>query len=171
MKKVLLVFLLMSSLTTVAQQMFTDEDGVKIVKGKFTRHLLVKDPAFKWFSEAYTHYKVDEDAIHFFKQLAPKVVVKVYCGTWCEDTKKLLPGFFKTIDALGVPEENITLIGLDRDKKSGIDKLDNSDDIGRIPHFIFYYENVQIGEIVEFVDNSIEMDMSVIYVDFQTVKE
>jgi hypothetical protein len=42
----------------------------------------------------------------------------VFGGTWCEDTKHLLPNFIATADAAGVPANHLTLIGVDRNKKT-----------------------------------------------------
>lgn len=84
--------------------------------------------------------------------------VVVVLGSWCGDSKEQVPRFYKINDLL-VPKFNeIEVIGVDRLKKAG--SLDISElKIEKVPTFIFYRNNVEIGRIVETPQNSIEKDI------------
>ncbi|HYO22024.1 MAG TPA: thioredoxin family protein, partial [Flavisolibacter sp.] len=73
----------------------------------------------------------------------------VFGGTWCGDTKALLPKFFATTDAAGFPENGITLIGVDRSKKT-LFNLAEAFGITNVPTFIVMKDGKEVGRVVEY---------------------
>jgi len=60
----------------------------------------------------------------------------IFGGTWCEDTQNLLPLFYKLIEQSKYPKRKITLVGVDREKKSGND-LSEKYKITNVPTLLF----------------------------------
>ena len=79
-------------------------------------------------------------------------------GTWCGDTKRELPKFFKIMALAKIPAENIELYGVDRSKESG-DGIREKYNIVSVPTFILISGGKEIGRIVEYPKNSLELDM------------
>ena len=79
-------------------------------------------------------------------------------ATWCGDSKREVPRFYKILDALNFSEKKMQVISVDRNKKAeGFDLT--SMNITRVPTFIFYKENKEIGRITERPTKSLEEDM------------
>lgn len=79
----------------------------------------------------------------------------VFLGTWCSDTKRELPRFFKSMDQAGLPEPQVTLIGLDRSKKD-TEGLTEKWQIEFVPTFIFIRNGRELGRIVETPEGTLE---------------
>lgn len=79
----------------------------------------------------------------------------VFLGTWCSDTKRELPRFFKSMDQAGLSEPQVTLIGLDRSKKD-TEELTEKWQIEFVPTFIFIRNGRELGRIVETPEDTLE---------------
>jgi thiol-disulfide isomerase/thioredoxin len=128
----------------------------------FTRPNLDSYKLFPWFKNAYRDYNPrirSTDSLSLFKD---HISIVVFGGSWCGDTKDLLPKFYKTVENAKIPPDRITLIGVDRHKHSR-DGRSRKYRIKRVPTFILFYDGKEIGRIVESVNQSIEADMLNIY--------
>ena len=79
-------------------------------------------------------------------------------GTWCSDSRREVPRFFKILDKLNYDQKNVTLICVDRKKAAqtgNVDKLK----IELVPTLIFYKDNAEIGRIVESPKETLEKDL------------
>jgi len=88
--------------------------------------------------------------------------VKVFIGTWCGDTKYLVPKFIKTWEQMGLDLDQLSLIALHNEGdlyKQGPDGETQGLNIFRVPTFIFEKEGQEIGRIVERTVFSLEEDM------------
>jgi thiol-disulfide isomerase/thioredoxin len=75
--------------------------------------------------------------------------VIAFSGTWCGDSKYLLPKFFALTDAAGLSPDRITLIGVDRNKKT-VQHLSETFKVDRIPTFIVMKNGREIGRVSEY---------------------
>jgi hypothetical protein len=76
----------------------------------------------------------------------------------------------KTIEGAGVKKKNIRIYGVDRDKKTVGNLKDGTapetdHKIDRVPTMIVYYDDQEIGRIVETVRKSVENDIVQIMAD------
>ena len=79
-------------------------------------------------------------------------------GTWCGDSRREVPRFYKIIDNLNFDENKITVINVNRKMEAkGIDV--QSLEISRIPTFIFCINNKELGRIIETPKKSLEKDL------------
>ena len=79
-------------------------------------------------------------------------------GTWCGDSKRETPHFYKILEQTDFNLNNLELITVDVSKKTP-DNLQKGFDIKRVPTFIFYRDGKEIGRYVEYARESLEKDM------------
>lgn len=126
-----------------------DADGNKILKGFVTRQQLATDTAFAWFAQNQQGYTPDQNALRVLKANKDLVNVVVFGGTWCDDTKYILPKFFVLADAAGLSQDRVTLLGVDRDKKT-IQHLSEAFGITNVPTIIVMKNGKEVGRVVEY---------------------
>ncbi len=126
----------------------------------------IMQPAYANFSENYDTVHINNDFIDMIKMLHPGVDIVVVLGTWCGDSKREVPRFLKIVDLALIPPHQIKYYGLDRSKKS-TDGITERYRIERVPTFIFFKNNNEIGRIVETPRNTLEEDVLTILADNQ----
>jgi hypothetical protein len=124
------------------------------------------DPAqvqndFKWFDDGYKNYQPDKAAVSSLKATASEYRIIIFAGSWCPDTQRILPGFYKAIDQAGYSRQNTTLYLLDKKMRSA-EKLEEKYQVYSVPTFILLKNNVETGRIVENPKASIEADLAAI---------
>jgi thiol-disulfide isomerase/thioredoxin len=151
MKKILLVVIAIVSVQySFAQTEISHEaGGTKIIKGFIAKKELAADTAFSWYAQNSKGYTPAADAVQQYTANKDSVNLIIFAGTWCGDTKNLLPKFFTTTDAAGFPESRITLIGVDRSKKT-LYNLTDAFGIINVPTFIVMKNGKEIGRVVEY---------------------
>lgn len=152
------IAIFISSASAFAQpaEISRDHNGSKTVKGFLTKQDLSTDTAFIWFAKNQKSYKLDSALVDAFKLKKDSVNIIAFAGTWCDDTKWILPQFFALTDAAGYRDENITLLGVDRDKKTQ-HSLSELFHVDRVPTFIVMKEGKEIGRVVEFGKTGLPM--------------
>ncbi len=143
---------ILASCTTTrsAQNYETIQDpGGKILKGEISRSVLQTDPAFNWFTDNMKYGTADAAAVTAFKDNADNFTMMVFAGTWCEDSRNLLPVFYRLVDKSGYPDSKITLIGVDR-AKTAPKNLHTKYNITNVPTFIVFRKGKEIGRVVEY---------------------
>lgn len=134
-----------------------------ILIGECTRMGLTTNATFKeWFNTEYNNYIPefsDEDAL--IENLSD-VKITVVMATWCGDSRREVPRFYKILDNLNYDSnKNLRLINVNRQKTT--DKLDITNlKIELVPTIIFYRNGVELGRITETPVQSLEKDMEVI---------
>lgn len=111
-----------------------------------------------WFKEGYSDYQPDTSSVKGIEDNMGSYTIMVFGGTWCSDTKNLLPKFYKTTDASNISPEKITLYLLN-DRKKSSDRLEKKYKVNAVPVFIVMKDGIEVGRIVESVDKSIEADL------------
>ncbi len=75
--------------------------------------------------------------------------VKVVLATWCPDSRREAPRFFKILQTSGLEKQaTVEMWAVDRKLKT-VDSLSERFGIKRVPTFIFFREGKEIGRIVE----------------------
>ncbi|HWK05432.1 MAG TPA: thioredoxin family protein [Puia sp.] len=149
MKHIFLIAIIIGlGILTRAQAYQVSNDGSnKILKGLISRDMLEGDTAFKWFHENQSGYTPDAQEAAVIRAKAPQVQFLVFGGTWCDDTKHILPKFFSLLDAASFSRDQVTLVGVDRDKKAP-NHLSESMHITSIPTFIVLKDGQEVGRVV-----------------------
>jgi thiol-disulfide isomerase/thioredoxin len=151
MKGILVAGLMLISLISSAQTQYeVSNDGQdKILKGIITRDLIANDTSFKWYKPNQAGYKPNEDALNALKTKSKSVELIVFGGTWCVDTKYILPKLFALTDAASFSQDHITLVGVDRNKRT-ISHLAEALGVINVPTIIVMKDGKELGRVVEY---------------------
>jgi thiol-disulfide isomerase/thioredoxin len=152
MKHIFLIAIIigLGILTRAQTEYEVSSDGTnKILKGLISRSMLENDTAFKWYHENQAGYTPDAETVSVLKAKGSQVQFMVFGGTWCEDTQYLLPKFFALLDAASIAPDQVTLIGVDHNKKS-VRHLSEDMHITNTPTFIVMKGGKEIGRVVEY---------------------
>lgn len=144
--------LLTLSLSSQAQGQYEvskDHDGGKILKGIINRDLLEKDSSFKWYPESLNNYIPNRPAVDAFKKYGDSLQLIVFMGTWCEDSHFVVPKLFSLLDAASFSRDKISLLGVDRNKKT-LSHLAEGLNIVNVPTIIVMKNGKELGRVVEY---------------------
>lgn len=132
------------------------------ILGSCTRDSLMQEPFKSWFQKNYDAYKPDESVVAKLKKLTVKeFTLEIFFGTWCGDSRRDVPRFFKIADAIGLPETSIKLIGvgLGEQYKQGPRGETVGRGIYRVATFIVSKNGKEVNRITETVVRSLELDL------------
>ena len=152
MKKILLLAAILFSTCLVFAQsaeISHDPEGNKILKGFISRQELANDSSFTWFLQNQKDYTPDQSALKALRANKDSINIIAFGGTWCSDTKYILPKFYVLSDASGLSPDRITLIGVDHNKKT-IQHLSEAFNVTNVPTFIVMKNGKEIGRVVEY---------------------
>jgi thiol-disulfide isomerase/thioredoxin len=152
MKQVVFLAIAVLSLATAfaqAPEIIHDNSGEKILKGFLNEKDLAADTAFAWFAQNQKGYSPYTSTLQSLKANKDSVSFLVFGGTWCHDTQFILPKFFSLSEAAGISQDQITLLGVDRSKKT-IQHLSERFNITNVPTIIVLKDGKEIGRVVEY---------------------
>jgi thiol-disulfide isomerase/thioredoxin len=161
MKKFLIILIAIVSFNSVYSQKketvaTVDKDGNLI--GIATKDSFLAEPFSDWFLFNYDAYEIDEVVIDSLQPLLNNITIKAFMGTWCGDSQSQTPVFYKVLDSVNFNTNNLEMIAVNESKKTP-SNLQKGYDIEYVPTFIFYKNGKEIGRIVEYPRESIEVDM------------
>jgi hypothetical protein len=155
MKHLFLIALIvgLGFLTRAQKGYEVSSDGTnKILKGLISRDMLENDTSFRWFQDNRSGYIPDAETVSVLKAKRFQVQFIVFGGTWCEDTKALLPKFYVLLDAASITDDQVQVIGVDHQKKS-IDHSAEEMHLVSTPTFIVLKGGKEMGRVVEYGKN------------------
>lgn len=166
MKRTITLFSLLFCLTTIYSQTYNqlvvDDKGNEKLLGKINREGLATNSFGKWFNKNLDNYNVDESLAKSLKDSLSNYKIKLFLGTWCGDSKREVPRFYKVLDLAQFSENQLEVVAVDRTpeayKKSptGEEKGLN---IHKVPTMIFYKNGKEVNRIVERPKETIERDI------------
>ena len=136
-----------------------DDNGDPIIIGKQERATLEAAPYNKWFEVGYKDHPLDSVTMTSIKDVLAETDITVFMGTWCEDSQREVPTFFKALDYAGIDASKVNLITVSEDKLSPEAFLEGRN-VEYVPTIIFEKEGKELGRIVEYSIFSIEKDMA-----------
>ncbi|RAJ03933.1 hypothetical protein LX64_02810 [Chitinophaga skermanii] len=131
------------------------------VKGKIEMKTLTNDANHAWFYAGINKYQPNDKAVDYLKSNNTKYKIVAITGTTDDNSKKLLPAFYKTMILSSWPDDNIELYAAD-------DKLQTGDNKGqsfkakKLPTFVVLKEGKEVGRVAGDINESIEKDLAVI---------
>ena len=126
--------------------------------GEFSRDQLENSTHNDWFLENYNAHPLNKALVSQIHSLFDNIEVTIYMGTWCEDSQREVPRFFKIIDALEANDQVKTIVGLNEDKVSHDGSAELAG-VTNVPTFVFSKDGEEINRIVEFPIISLEQDI------------
>ena len=117
------------------------------------------DDAYKsWFDSRYEEYTTDKEVIEQLKDEINNFKIKGFMGTWCGDSRREVPRFYKILEETGFNEDYFELISVGRNKRTP-DNLQEGYNLIRVPTFIFLKNDKEVGRFVEYPRETIEKDI------------
>lgn len=157
MKRLILLTTLMISTLISAAQKDPRLLGISSAKA------LEREPYAVWYKPNYENYTPSPEIIEQLKKSTPeKFTLKIVFGSWCGDSKRELPKMMKVLSTAGFPEKNIQLIGVYDSLevyKQAPKREEKGLNIYRVPTFIVFQKDKEIGRIVEYAVESLERDL------------
>lgn len=124
-------------------------NGLTFLYGEINREGLTSKQYQQWFKTKYDAYTPNNQKLAACNQDALEgLSVKLLMATWCGDSKRNVPAFFKIMDELGFEESKLQMWALDR-RKQGPNNEQQRFGVTRVPTIIFYRDDVEIGRFVE----------------------
>ena len=131
-------------------EVLPDKDGSKLLKGIISKELLLNDSTYsKWYAENEKGFTPNTEAVAALKKNSTTIQLLVFLGTWCGDSKAIIPKFYSLLDAAGFPLTSVTLIATDRDKKT-LSHLAEALGIKNVPTIMVMKEGKEMGRVVEY---------------------
>jgi thiol-disulfide isomerase/thioredoxin len=163
-----LVLLFLFSFSVMAQEInkisIDSKSGKPMLIGPCDRNAFADTNFAWWFNSGYKFYNPDTSSISNLKKIETDYEITIVMGTWCSDSRREVPRFYKITDALNLSNENIKLLNVDR-KKAGDSVNVDSLDIKSVPTFIIYSNGKEIGRIVETPEETLEKDLAKILLE------
>jgi len=165
MKKLILLICIIVLSSCSTQQKGVEANKVTAVKnqrgdlvGFANKESFQQAPYKTWFTQKFNTYKPDPSTIASLKKGLKEIKIKGFMGTWCGDSKRETPRFYKILEQADFNLNNFDLVTVNRSKKTP-DNLQEGLDIKRVPTFIFYKDGKEIGRYVEYARESLEKDI------------
>lgn len=141
-----------------------ESDGSGILVGSITREVLFKENP-EW-ELGIKFYKPDQVIMDSLKNVTKDLSVDIFLGTWCGDSRREVPHFFKIVDELNIKLFNeIHLWAVDRSIKLPASNLVEEKNIKYVATFIIYDADEELGRVVEQPQNTLESDILKIITD------
>lgn len=132
-------------------------DEEPVLTGLVTREEL-EEAMPSWVGETVAA-EIDEEAATALAAVEPGAEVAVVLGTWCSDSRREVPRFWRALDQVGgvVPFE-VTYLAVDREKQEPAELLAGLE-VTHVPTFIVRRDGREVGRIVERAPGAIELDL------------
>lgn len=153
----LFTFLFVFNGNTFAQQKETIHKPTRL-EGIISRDAFKEAPHVSWFKRYYDDYDLDEATVKTIKKNLKNVTIKAVIGTWCGDSRREIPHLYKLLKEADFDESDLEVIAVNRSKKTG-ENLQEGLNIIRVPTFIFYKKDKEIGRYVEYAVETLEKDI------------
>lgn len=150
-------------LSQEVNQVTKDAKGREKMLGEVTKEGFTSNTFNSWFTPNYEAYKPDATIIKKLKRKLKKYTITVFMGTWCGDSNREVPKFYKVLEAANFPESKLRVVGLNNGRemyKQGPNGEEIGFNIHRVPTFIVYTKKgKEVGRIVEHAVESLEADL------------
>lgn len=130
--------------------------GEKELTGPLSKEEILKNNP-EW-QELVASYNPKPEIIEKIKAIHKEILVEVFMGCWCPDCTQHVSAYFKIMEMADNPYISTSYIGIPR-KREARKEFTQGKNIVRIPTFIIYFKNQEIGRIVETPAKSVEEDL------------
>ncbi len=131
--------------------------------GKINQEGLRSANYANWFEKNYQEYQPNTETLKLVGEQLKNYEIKLFMGTWCGDSRREVPRFYKILDELNFPMTQLTSVAVSRAAdlyKQSPDHEERGLNIHRVPTFIFYKDGVEVNRIVERPVASLEQDIA-----------
>ena len=129
--------------------------GEKMVVGKISYNKLV-DFSKKWENSDQTYLNLKNNSK--LRSLFFNIKIKIFMGTWCEDSIREIPYLFNILNSINYNIESVEIICVDENKNT-LEGYEKDFEIIKVPTIIFLKKNEEINRIVEFPVETLQKDI------------
>ncbi|MGJ8667481.1 MAG: TlpA family protein disulfide reductase [Patiriisocius sp.] len=135
-----------------------ENQGDKMLLGLVNQEGFKNKGLFPWMYEEFESYKPEPSIFDELRKQLDDVTIKVFMGTWCEDSQREIPRLYKILHIADYDLSGMEIIAVshDKDTPSGFEK---GLDIEYVPTIIFYRNGKELGRFVEYAQENLEKDM------------
>ncbi len=160
------VFIVKNAIGQEPRRLYDEKSCTEIMIGITNLESLKQGLFGEIYNTEYSNYNLNTSVIQQLDSLISLsktennsfFSAKIIIGMWCGDSKEQLPRFIKVCEKFSFLTDDITYICVDR-----LFKADNFDisnlKIEKVPTFIIYKNNIEIGRIIETPIISFEKDL------------
>jgi len=161
MKNIFILILLTSVITVNAQinrNFFDEKLGKNLLYGECNKDGFLLADFAEWFDKEYNSYKVN-DTVFAENYETTFDSIKVFLGTWCEDSQREVPRFIKIMETFPFFKD-IKIRYFCVDKEKLCDVINPADYyVDFVPTFIFYKRGEELCRIIETPRVTLENDI------------
>lgn len=158
---ILLFTIAISSWAQSINRSFPRANGAVHLLGQATVERLKQAPFEEWYNNSHDKYEVDLSAM---KSTDRPDSITIFMGTWCGDSKRVVPQFIKMLEAQNYDLDKLKIICLNtgfQNYKQAPEREERGLSIHRVPTFILHgNDGNEIGRIVEEPVASLEQDFA-----------
>ncbi len=133
-------------------------DGGMMLLGPINAAGLNQEPFALWFEENSKAYTPDMSLIEEIKPLLKPCFVKVFMGSWCEDSQREVPALLKLLDLADFDSSQLEIIAMTHDKDTP-ENYEADYQIEFIPTIMFFKDGAELNRIVEYTQETLELDI------------
>lgn len=148
-----------TTIPETTEENVADAEQQQMLVGKLSKEDLQEEPYAKWFNNNYEKFGASEEAMETIKNNISDYEIVAFMGTWCADSKREVPKFYKILDEANYDLSKLTLIGVDRAKNSP-ENIEEEWNVSMVPTFIILKDGKEVNRFVEFPVETIEEDLA-----------
>lgn len=146
-------------------QTFEDKSGREQLIGEVDKNALQGENYSGWFTASYDKYTPNEEAMAIIKKEIHKYDIDAFFGSWCGDSKREIPKFYKILELSEYNLNRLRCVALGRYGnmyKKSPNHEEEGLNITNVPTFIFYNKDrEEVGRFVERpTTGSLESDLA-----------
>ena len=133
--------------------------GEMILIGKINKANLQVSTHTPWFNQDYQSISIDPQWTENLKPYLKGLKIIVFMGTWCADSQREIPHFFKLLQDLEFDQNHVEMYAMSEEKTTP-ENFEKGWEIYNVPTIIFLKNGNEINRFVEFPVNSLESDIT-----------
>ncbi|HET8753584.1 MAG TPA: thioredoxin domain-containing protein [Salinimicrobium sp.] len=128
--------------------------------GQIEKSDLMQPPFSSWFMAGNESFSPADAQLEIIKDnISEFDNIKIFMGTWCGDSKREVPHFYKILELSDYNLEKVDLVAVDR-RKTTPDNLQEVYNITRVPTIIFFKDGKEVNRFVEYPQENLETDIA-----------
>jgi thiol-disulfide isomerase/thioredoxin len=133
-------------------------DGGMMLLGPINAMGLKQEPYSVWLEDNSNAYNPDRALIEEIKPLIKSCYVKVFMGSWCEDSQREVPALLKLLKMTDFDSSQLEIIAMTHDKDTP-ENYEEGYAIEFIPTIMFFKDGAELNRIVEYTQETLELDV------------
>ena len=143
---------------TINQTIKDTVDDENMLIGQISKKGFNQEPFSTWFDTEFSAYEINKTVTDSIKPLLENISLKVFMGTWCEDSQRETPRLYRVLEAIDFDKDKFEIIAVSRDKDTP-NHLEEGQNIEYVPTIIVLKNEKELGRIVESTIGTLEDDL------------